>query len=289
MPASKSSLSFGSDLVLCSGWARSARLKEAVLGRISIPAWGMRTQRDLSWNSAALLCRVNTLPQLMMQRRWLIAFHILKADSVSLLIAALTVSEWTAASSEMSLWEEANISLKWHSSMLCVNNQSRTDMLDVIIKMILLCNTKDIFKEERLQSHKTMLEGLCALTSLRINNCQGNSKFSIFSNYSIIAPQDALGCLVPTSPGKRSRGGLHQELPPKQPFVCSSVQKHSTVGVAKKVARASPLEFEGCSLHGEEFIGHLTAVCSALKGWINSNELEQLMLYLFISYSGMGK
>lgn len=173
--------------------------------------------------------------------------------------------------------------------MLCVNNQSRNDMLDMLIKPILICNITDIFKQEHLQSHRTMLEGPWAFMFLRIKNCQGKSKFSIVSNYSIVAPQDALKCLVPIFPGKRRRGELYHELSPKQPFVCSSLQKHSAVGVAKKVAKARPLEFEGCSPHGEEFIGCLTAVCSALKGWINSNELEQLMLYLFILHSGIGK
>lgn len=151
--------------------------------------------------------------------------------------------------------------------MLSVNNRSCNDMLDMLIKMILICNIKGIvFKQEHLQSQKTMLKGLWAFTFLGINSCQGNSKFSLFSSYSIVAPQDAVKCLVHTFPGKRKWDELYHELSPKQQFLCSSMQKQLDIRCCQKSCQGSPSEFEDCSLQWEEFIGHLTAVCSALKG-----------------------
>lgn len=53
---------------------------------------------------------------------------------------------------------------------------------------------------------------------------------------------------------------------PKQCFLCSHVQNGLPLGVAKKSGQGSPSKFEDCSLQWEEFISHLTAVCSTLKG-----------------------
>lgn len=83
--------------------------------------------------------------------------------------------------------------------MLSVNNQSRNDMLVMLVKMILIGNMKGIiFKQEHLQSRKTMLKGLWAFTFLGINNCHGNSKFSLFSSYSVVS-----------SPGCFKMSGTH--------------------------------------------------------------------------------
>lgn len=151
--------------------------------------------------------------------------------------------------------------------MLSVNNQSHNDVLDMLIKTILICNIKGIiFKQEHLQAHKAMLKGLWAFAFPGINSCQGNGKFSLSPSYSIAAPQDAVECLVHTFPGKGKWDELYCKLSPKQQFLCSSVQKRLDIRCCQKSCQGSPSEFEDCSLQWEEFIGHLTAVCSALKG-----------------------
>lgn len=77
----------------------------------------------------------------MMQWGWLIVFLILQTNSVEVPIVALCMPEWTADRSEMLSWEEPIISLKLH---LNVNNQAHKDVLEMIIKMIIIGGIKVI-------------------------------------------------------------------------------------------------------------------------------------------------
>lgn len=101
----------------------------------------MWNQRDFLLSLTALLFLVTALPQLMMQWGWLIAFLILQTNSVEVPIVALCMPEWTADHSEMLSWEEPIISLKLH---LNVNNQAPKDVLEMIIKMIIIGGIKVI-------------------------------------------------------------------------------------------------------------------------------------------------
>lgn len=123
-----------------------------------------------------------------------------------------------------------------------------------------------------------------AFTFLGMHNSQGNSRFS-----SVCSSCSGSPVSLKLSGMPKQIGRCITEPSPKQCFLCSHVQNGLPLGVAKKSGQGSPSKSEDCSLQWEEFISHLTAVCSTLKGWINSNELEQLMLYLFIFGGGIGK